>query len=314
MSMELENAPVDSSSPVVSRLQENVDTQTWVSRECFHLLGQSVVVRSTSPEFAAQVRRFLRSFPMDSGDGLSPHLTISIIVAPPSKSRIQPVYFIYRDYSPVGCANSYWHLFRLLECQLNLFLGEAVTDRYLLHAGAVAIQGAGIILAGPPDSGKTSLTMALLLKGYSYLSDELAVVDPITRELHPYPKPLSIRDPSLFPELDWRRCLYPEPEAGEPGAVWYIHPEDFTATPISEPVPVRYVIFPKYDPTAAPHLQQLSKGRAAWQLMENSLNICRLGKDGLRLLAELVEGAQCFSLIANDLETRTALITELTTR
>ena len=273
-------------------------------------------MRSTSAEFAGQARRLLRSFPPASGDGQSPDVTFSVIVAPAPKSpSIRPFHFVYLDNSLLGRTTNYWQLFRFVEGQLDIFLAKETEGSYLLHAGAVARNGAGIILPGASGSGKSSLTMALLDRGYRYLSDELAVVDPITGELRAFPKPLGIKDISLFPNLVKRNDLWVGPETVEPGedeSVWYVHPEDLTPESIGCPIPIRYIIFPKYVPGAAPQLQRLAPSLAMRQLLENSVNFPQFGGDGVRLMARLVEDAQCFSLTTNGLEATTTLINKLT--
>jgi hypothetical protein len=58
----------------------------------------------------------------------------------------------------------------------------------------VAVGGRAVVLPGFTHTGKTTLTRALVDAGAVYYSDEFAVID--ARGLvHPYPKPLSIRDP-----------------------------------------------------------------------------------------------------------------------
>ena len=251
-----------------------------------------------------------------SRNGASPEVSFSFLVAPPPKSpSVRPFHFAFYNYSQVGKTTSYWRLFRHLEVQLDLFVAQQVHDHYLLHAGAVARNGAGIILPGASGSGKSSLTLALLNQGYRYLSDELGVVSPSTGGLHAFPKPISIKDISVFPDLADRDDFWLGPEDGERGReepVWYAHPEDVRADSISGPVPIRYIIFPRYDPAAPPQLQPMSPDEAVRQLIDNSVNFSQFGKHGLHLLAALVEDAQCFSLTSNDLEETTALINELT--
>lgn len=64
----------------------------------------------------------------------------------------------------------------------------------MLHAGAVSHPetGASIAYVAPGGTGKTTLTH-LLGQQYGYISDETVGIDPVTRMIHPYPKPLSIR-------------------------------------------------------------------------------------------------------------------------
>lgn len=272
-------------------------------------------MRSTSWEFAAQVRRLLHSFPLVSGDAQSSNVTFSFIVEPPSKDRnIRIFHFAYRDDTRVGRTTSYWHLFRLLEVELDLFIADQVNDRYLLHAGAVSRNEKGIILPGPSESGKSSLSLALTSKGYRYLSDELAVLDPSSGELHPFPKPVSIKDKSVFPDIVQNDNFWLGPENGDEGnerPVWYVHPEDVASGSISPPVPVRYIIFPRYNPDEAPRLQALRPDEALRKLIDNSVNFARFGRNGLRLLSALVADARCFSLSVNGLAATTSLIDEL---
>jgi len=204
---------------------------------------------------------------------------------------------------------------------LGAFLAEEVKEYYLLHAGVVARDGAGIMLPGPPGSGKSSLTMALLRQGYRYLSDELAVVDVSTGCLHAFPKPLSLKAPSLFPHLGDRKHVWFGPEIGaskkarrggrDYQPVWYVHPEDVRPDAVGESVPIRFVIFPQYAAGAMPELQPLPRGQAVRGLLRNSVNFRRFGRDALYLLTRLAEQAQCFSLPIDGLEAPVRLVTEL---
>src|SRR5205823_11329447 len=61
-----------------------------------------------------------------------------------------------------------------------------------IHAGAVSWNGTGVILPAPQDSGKTTLSAALIGAGFSYLCDEAALIDARTGQVHPFPRPLSM--------------------------------------------------------------------------------------------------------------------------
>ena len=155
-------------------------------------------------------------------------------------------------------------------------------------------------------------------RGYAYCSDEFAAIHPATRQLHPFLKPLGIKDTSVFPDLAQREDLWlgPEPapetkERGVGGPVWYVHPEDLAPGSTGSPTRIGYIIFPKYHQGATPRFQPLSPGEAMQQLIENSVNFTRFGGEGLRLLADLIEGAKCYSLVSGGLEETTALIDEL---
>jgi HprK-related kinase A len=255
----------------------------------------------------------LRSFPPRQDAALPPDVTLSLVVAPPSKNRVaKPFHFLYREGHCVGRTIHTWQLFRYLETQLDVFLAESMKDFMLLHAGAVSRNGAGIILPGPSGSGKSSLTLALVRGGYCYLSDEFAVVEPSTGAVHAFPKPISIKNTSVFPELSSRKDLWFGPEENHEEAVWYIHPEDVVPNSLGRQVPIRYIVFPRYDASVPLTLQSISPSLAVRELINNSVNFSSLGKGGLHALARLVKEAECYTLSANGLEPAIEVINELT--
>ena len=290
-----------------------------MSYDYYHVLGYRALLRSTSAEFAGRARRLLRSFFLtSSGEPVHDQpmdVTLSAIVAPPPKNpSLRPFHFAYRDYGYSGKGTTFWELFRLLHWQLDAFLANANPVNLLLHSGAVSRNGQGIILPADSGSGKSTLTLALMQRGYHYLSDEFAAVDPESGELQPFPKPLSIKNTQVFPELAAQQELWLGPESNEKTRelpVWFGHPEDLRPGCLGGPVPVRYIIFPRYDAEAQPGLEPLSAGQGMQRLLANSVNFTQFGGGGLHILGNLLEGAQCFALTSNDLDATTALIDEL---
>ncbi|MGH9064055.1 MAG: hypothetical protein ACRD0L_08830, partial [Acidimicrobiales bacterium] len=59
-----------------------------------------------------------------------------------------------------------------------------------LHSGAVSWQDRAVLLPAPSGSGKSTLAAGLTWAGCSYLTDELAMVDPETAHVVPFPRPL----------------------------------------------------------------------------------------------------------------------------
>lgn len=72
----------------------------------------------------------------------------------------------------------------------------------VFHAGAVAIDGAGVLLAGPKGSGKTTLSLALAARGHGFLADEMAALRLDTMELVPLRRSVSIRPGPGSPRVD----------------------------------------------------------------------------------------------------------------
>jgi hypothetical protein len=55
-----------------------------------------------------------------------------------------------------------------------------------LHCAAISSQGEGSLLVAPPDTGKTVTTLLALKKGFSYLAEDIAVVDQENVYVNPY--------------------------------------------------------------------------------------------------------------------------------
>ena len=104
------------------------------------------------------------------------------------------------------------------------WVADQSPDFLLVHAGALSWRGAGLVIPGRSYSGKTTLVVALLRAGATYLSDEFAPIDRWGR-VHPYPRHLSVRgadSPMLVP------------------------PSAYGAAIASGPVPLRYVVDTRY--------------------------------------------------------------------
>lgn len=87
------------------------------------------------------------------------------------------------------------------ESKIRAHVALHAPDHVFIHAGMVVRDGRAILLPGPSFSGKTALVAALLRAGAEYGSDEFGVID---RDglVHPYPKPLSLREPGGYDQTD----------------------------------------------------------------------------------------------------------------
>ncbi|OGL59230.1 MAG: hypothetical protein A3I72_14945 [Candidatus Tectomicrobia bacterium RIFCSPLOWO2_02_FULL_70_19] len=66
-----------------------------------------------------------------------------------------------------------------------------------IHAAAVARGDRAILLIGDSHSGKSTLALHLLLRGYQFMTDETVLVEPASLELRPFPRNLVVREDTV---------------------------------------------------------------------------------------------------------------------
>jgi HprK-related kinase A len=202
-------------------------------------------------------------------------------------------------WSPTGTAE----LATVLAWQINSLAINALNRRHLLiHAGAVALGQSGIVLAGRSGSGKSTLTAALVAEGFSYFSDEVAVIAPDCGSLLPFQKAIKLERGSVpilasrYPQL----MTATELMAGDNQEPTYLHPPD--ASWPSQPATPRFVIFPRYEPDARTRITALSRSAAFERLLANSFSAEHQGADGVGQIVQLLQACACFELTMSNID------------
>lgn len=72
---------------------------------------------------------------------------------------------------------------------------DARPDLLWLHAGAVALRGRAVLFPGPRGAGKSTLVTNLCARGWHYLSDDVAPLDPASHTVFPFPQAPAVREP-----------------------------------------------------------------------------------------------------------------------
>lgn len=178
---------------------------------------------------------------------------------------------------------------------IHALIPQVARDFLFLHAGAVARDGGALLIPAGMDVGKSSLTTALMLHGFDYLSDELGCIDPITHRVWPFEKRVSLDQGSLEllgdleQRLDDRHGL----SAHLPGR--YIRPEDCGSS-VSPHVSARWLVFPTPERAGPPRLTPLSQAEAVELMAANCFNLYRYADRGVVLLARVAKGARAYRL------------------
>jgi hypothetical protein len=113
-----------------------------------------------------------------------------------------------------------------------------VRSHFLIHAGVVAWQDRGLVLAGDAGYGKTTLVLELIRRGFKFLSDDMAALSRKDRRVHPFPRSLRIR-PDTLSRVG---CSPPADEAITWMGKLLLDIEDIHPGSISGAVPISHVV------------------------------------------------------------------------
>jgi HprK-related kinase A len=197
-----------------------------------------------------------------------------------------------------------------VEWTMNACVAKFLPDYLQIHAATVSRDGCGVIFAGSPGQGKSTLAAGLLARGWSYFSDEFALIHRYTHELHAYPKALCIKAGSFESvldiglPLDLNNVLH----KGGKGLVSLIDPLAIRPDAVSQPCHVAMIVFPQYEPGSQPTIEPMSRAQAVFELVQLSFNFTKFRNKGLDLLAGIARRAICVRLRSSDLATTCALL------
>ena len=224
---------------------------------------------------------------------------IRMVVKRQPRSRLGAKrYAIFGDGVEVFRHRSREEIVPYLEWGINRRVVSLCSNYLQIHAASMACSGQGIIFAGNSGSGKSTLAAALLSRGWGYLCDEFALIDPATLRVHPFPKALCIKAGSfdvvekLGLPLSKRRYYVKAFKR----RVGYIGSRGQGATPFAGPTTIKAVVFPQYSRGNEPRMFPIPRAKAAFALTGLVLNRPAFGSTAGRIVSALVRNVPCFGL------------------
>jgi Coenzyme PQQ synthesis protein D (PqqD) len=153
--------------------------------------GRAIVVRTNVAVLSGPLEGALAALPP-----LGPHpnlagepAVVSLYDAGPARPRRFRLYVGGRERGSDADAST------LVEGALREITQIAAAEsagRLFFHAGAVERDGTVVALTGQSGRGKSTLTAALVQRGFAYVTDELVSVDPRTFDVLSYPKAIDL--------------------------------------------------------------------------------------------------------------------------
>ena len=131
-----------------------------------------------------------------------------------------------------------------------------LNHRLLFHAAVVARDGQAMLLPAQSGSGKSTLSAALAASGWTYLSDELALVDPAALCVEPFALPIGLKDKSmaaLAPFIPDVINLARHIRIDDIGVRYLAAPKVLT----NDCLPIKALVYPRYSNNASTQLTEL---------------------------------------------------------
>lgn len=181
----------------------------------------------------------------------------------------------------------------MFEWGMNWCISTNLHRWVLIHSAVVERNGRAFILPAPPGSGKSTLCAALVSRGWRLLSDEMALIDPDTLMLQPFPRPVSLKNHSIQIIRDFASQtevgpVFPDTHKGD---IAHLKVPRASREAGLECVQPGWVVFPRYRTDAPIRLTRISKASTVLGLAGNSFNQDRLGESAFRTLVRTA--AQC---------------------
>ena len=201
----------------------------------------------------------------------------------------------------------------LLAAEMGMNLQLALGERrfLLLHAASVERDGHGLILTGESGSGKSTLSALLGANGWRFMGDEFVLLDPETGLMHPFPRPVSLKNASIaaleavLPETRFGPRLIETPK----GDIRHLKPDLTALSAMHQTAVPRLILFPRFG--FDPVVRDVLPGETFVRLTQASTNYTATGERGFAALTQLVTSVPAKAIDYPDTATALEMVSRL---
>lgn len=174
-----------------------------------------------------------------------------------------------------------------------------------LHAAAVTKNGRGVLLAGVPGSGKSTLTCALLARGFGYCADDTALLTAPPMRVRGVPTRLGLKEGSwpvvreLWPEVD----TLPIYRRADGKRVRYLLPQVHLPAARSGKAQTAHVlVFPSYQKDSSTIMRPLRRADALLKLTRSGYDIPDvINEEIVSVMIDWMTSLTCYELQYSDM-------------
>ncbi|MEF8699367.1 MAG: HprK-related kinase A [Candidatus Accumulibacter sp. UW26] len=269
-------------------------------------------IRSNLASFAALAHQLYAPYPMLEAEAISDfHVAIA---SPPGLRRWwrRQASFTLDGRSPFA-PYTVEHAFPALEWGINWCVATRAHHLLMLHSAGVERDGQAILFPASPGDGKSTLCTALVHSGWRLMSDEFGLVRPEDGLLLPLPRLIPLKNESIDVIRRFRPAALIGPSflGTRKGTVAHVQPPADSIRRAQEPAKPRWFVFPRWIAHAPLSLMAMPKSQAFLKVATNAFNYEVLDETAFRLVADMVDHCDCYSLSYSDLDEAVAALDEL---
>jgi HprK-related kinase A len=196
------------------------------------------------------------------------------------------------------------HALPLAEWGVNWLIGQRLHRFLLLHAGVVERDGLALLLPATPGAGKSTLTVALALRGWRLMSDEFGALGLDDGLLRPMLKPPALKNASIdvISRFEPRAELGPSFPGTRKGVVAHLAPPAAAVVARHAPARPTMVILPRWQPAGRAVLEPVNARLVCSALAFNAFNYAVAGVEGFRAVTTIANTCQAWQLSYSQLD------------
>ena len=241
-----------------------------------------------------------------------PHFTVRLEATSLLRRWVRPQLAIRGDFTlPDALPVSLAHGLLAAEMALNLQIALGERRFLLLHASSVERDGRVLIMTGESGSGKSTLSAMLGQRGWRFLGDEFALIDPVSGLVYPFPRPISLKNASIaelqrsFPKAQFGPLMKGTPK----GDLCHLVPDLAAIAAMNVPAAPALILFPRFG--SAAETRDVGQSETFVRLTQASTNYVALGEPGFDALTRLVSNVPAKAIDYPDTESALKLVESL---
>ena len=241
-----------------------------------------------------------------------PDFTVRLEATKPWRRFIRPSVAIAGDHTlPDAVPVSLPHGLIAAEMAMNLQMALGERRFLLLHAASVERDGKALIITGESGAGKSTLSALLGARGWRFMGDEFALIDPLSGLAYPFPRPVSLKNESVgVMRAQLSNAHFGPVMQGTPkGDIRHLVPHADAIAKMSEPATPALILFPRFGYVR--DVRDMGVSEVFVRLTQASTNYVALGEAGFAALTTLVTTTPVRAIDYPDTESGIELVEQL---